>query len=165
MKATHTVRTEAQASYQSDDDAIISRALEIINNRLQKPGAALCSPGAVRDFLRIHLSEEKSEVFSCIFLDSKHAVIAFETLFHGSIGAATVYPREVVKAALKHNAAAMILAHNHPSGDTEPSSEDMTLTKRLKESLSMIDVQVLDHFIVGGSKDSEIFSFAEHSYI
>jgi DNA repair protein RadC len=95
------------------------------------------------------LRHEPHEVFGCLFLDSKHRVLAFEILFHGSIRSADVHPRQVVKRALAHNAAALILCHNHPSGVTDPSQADQHLTKVLKESLRLVDVIVLDHFIIG----------------
>ncbi|GGK05238.1 RadC family protein [Pseudomonas matsuisoli] len=120
--------------------------------------SALESPQAVRDYLKAQLRHEPHEVFACLFLDSKHRVLAFEVLFRGTIDSASVYPRQVVKRALNHNAAALILTHNHPSGVSEPSQSDRVLTHRLKEALGLIDVRVLDHFIVG---DGEPLSMAE----
>lgn len=111
--------------------------------------SVLESPAAVREYLVAQLRHEKHEVFGCLFLDSKHRVLAYEALFQGTIDSASVYPRQVVKRALAHNAAALILCHNHPSGVAEPSQADRVLTLRLKEALSLIDVQVLDHFIIG----------------
>lgn len=103
----------------------------------------------VRDYLKAMLRHEKHEVFACLFLDTKHRALAFEVLFHGSIRSTEVHPRQVVKRALVHNAAALILCHNHPSGVTDPSNADQRLTRLLKNALEMIDVQVLDHFIIG----------------
>lgn len=120
--------------------------------------SALESPQAVRDYLKAQLRHEPHEVFGCLFLDSKHRVLAFEVLFRGTIDSASVYPRQVVKRALSHNAAALILTHNHPSGVSEPSQADRILTQRLKDALGLIDVRVLDHFIVG---DGEPLSMAE----
>ncbi|WP_462380586.1 RadC family protein [Pseudomonas sp. Marseille-QA0892] len=120
--------------------------------------SALESPQAVRDYLKAQLRHEPHEVFGCLFLDSKHRVLAFEVLFRGTIDSASVYPRQVVKRALSHNAAALILTHNHPSGVSEPSQADRVLTQRLKDALGLIDVRVLDHFIVG---DGEPLSMAE----
>lgn len=120
--------------------------------------SALESPQAVRDYLKAQLRHEPHEVFGCLFLDSKHRVLAFEVLFRGTIDNASVYPRQVVKRALSHNAAALILTHNHPSGVSEPSQADRILTQRLKDALGLIDVRVLDHFIVG---DGEPLSMAE----
>ncbi|MET1068745.1 MAG: DNA repair protein RadC [Pseudomonas prosekii] len=124
--------------------------------------SALESPQAVRDYLKSMLRHEPHEVFGCLFLDSKHRVLAFETLFRGSIDTTSVYPRQVVKRALAHNAAAMILCHNHPSGNPEPSQADRMLTRRLQEALELIDVRVLDHFIVG---DGEPLSMAEYGWM
>ncbi|MCY1425563.1 hypothetical protein D9M71_413530 [compost metagenome] len=101
-------------------------------------------------------------MFACLFLDTRHRVLAFEVLFHGSIDGASVYPRQVVKRALAHNAAALILTHNHPSGVAEPSQADRLLTQRLKDALALVDVRVLDHFIVG---DGEPLSMAERGWM
>ncbi|MEO1767170.1 RadC family protein [Thiobacter aerophilum] len=109
---------------------------------------ALCSPQAVRDYLRLRLGPREHEVFAVLFLDAQNRVIAFEELFRGTLKETSVYPREVVKRALHHNAAAVILAHNHPSGVAEPSQADQALTRALKEALALVDVRVLDHFVV-----------------
>lgn len=122
----------------------------------------LTSPAATRDFLSSQLRQHPHEVFACLFLDNKHRVIAYEELFRGTIDGASVHPREVVKRSLHHNAAALILAHNHPSGVTEPSRADQQITQRLKEALNLIDVRILDHFIVG---DGEALSLAERGMI
>ncbi|MDE1168656.1 MAG: DNA repair protein RadC [Pseudomonas sp.] len=111
--------------------------------------SALESPEAVRSYLKSMLRHEDHEVFGCLFLDSKHRPLGFEALFRGSIDSAAIYPRQVIKRALANNAAALILAHNHPSGHNEPSQADFVLTKRLKEALAYVDVRVLDHFIIG----------------
>lgn len=107
------------------------------------------SPGATRRFLQSQLRDSPQEVFAVLFLDQRHRVLAFERLFFGTINQAAVHPREVVKAVLRHNAAAVILAHNHPSGVTEPSSADREITHRLRDALNLVDVRVLDHMIVG----------------
>lgn len=122
---------------------------------------ALQSPCAVRSYLKAMLRHEQSEVFGCLFLDSKHRPLGFEALFRGSISSASVYPREVIKRALANNAAALILCHNHPSGVSEPSKADVILTQRLKTALELVDVRVLDHFIVG---DGEPLSMVEHGW-
>ena len=119
---------------------------------------ALENPQAVRDYLKSMLRHEPHEVFGCLFLDSKHQVLTFEALFRGSIDNTSVHPREVVKRSLANNAAAVILCHNHPSGNSDPSQADRQLTKRLQKALDLIDVRVLDHFIVG---DGEPLSMAE----
>lgn len=122
----------------------------------------LTSPADTRDFLRARLRGYPHEVFACLFLDNRHRVISFDELFTGTIDSASVHPREVVRRALKHNAAAVILAHNHPSGVAEPSNSDQTLTRRLTEALALIDVRVVDHLVIG---DSESVSFAERGLL
>ncbi|MBV4540505.1 MULTISPECIES: RadC family protein [Pseudomonas] len=124
--------------------------------------SAMDSPAAVRRYLKSMLRHEVSEVFGCLFLDSKHRPLAFEILFRGTIDRASVYPREVVRRALQHNAAALILCHNHPSGNCEPSQDDLHLTLSLKRGLGLIDVRVLDHIIIG---DGEPLSMVEHGWI
>lgn len=127
-----------------------------------KRDSALESPQQVRDYLKARLRHEPHEIFACLFLDTRHRVLAFEALFHGTIDGASVYPRQVVKRALAHNAAAVILTHNHPSGIAEPSQADRLLTTRLKDALALVDVRVLDHFIVG---DGEPLSMAEYGWL
>lgn len=116
------------------------------------------SPQSVRHFLLSLLRDQPREVFLGLFLDSQHRLISHEVLFQGTIDSATVHPREVVKAALRHNAAAMIVAHNHPSGVAEPSRADERITERLKDALALVDIRLLDHFVVG---DGEVVSLAE----
>ncbi|MCP8466937.1 DNA repair protein RadC [Pseudomonas sp. ZM23] len=143
----------------------LQAVLEIARRHLAEQlsrDSALESPQAVRDFLKARLRHEPHEVFACLFLDSKHRVLTFEVLFHGSIDCASVYPRQIVKRALAHNAAALILTHNHPSGLTEPSQADCLLTRRIIDALSLVDVRVLDHFIVG---EGEPLSMAEHGWL
>jgi DNA repair protein RadC len=125
-------------------------------------GDALNLPGAVRDYLQLLLRGRQQEVFMAIFLDAQHRVMASEELFSGTLTQTSVYPREVVKRALYHNAAAVIFAHNHPSGVAEPSQSDRMLTDALKQALSLVDVRVLDHFIVAGSG---CLSFAERGMV
>ncbi|RAM74939.1 hypothetical protein GT37_25175 [Pseudomonas putida] len=124
--------------------------------------SAMDSPATVRRYLKAMLRHEVSEVFGCLFLDTKHRPLAFEILFRGAIDRASVYPREVVRRALLHNAAALILCHNHPSGNSEPSQDDVHLTLSLKRGLALIDVRVLDHIIIG---DGEPLSMVEHGWI
>jgi DNA repair protein RadC len=114
-----------------------------------KRDSALESPMQVRTYLKALLRHEPHEVFGCLFLDNKHRVLTFEILFHGSINNAHVHPRQVVKRAMVHNAASLILCHNHPSGITDASQADIELTRRLKDALWLIDVKVLDHVIIG----------------
>jgi len=142
-------------------DQTIARALKILDGRM-RCGSALTSPQTVRDFLRLALAGREHEVFMTIFLDAQHRVLACEELFRGTLTQTSVYPREVVKAALKANAAAVIFAHNHPSGVAEPSGADELLTRQLREALAMIDVKVLDHFIVAGRAT---LSFAERGLL
>jgi DNA repair protein RadC len=127
-----------------------------------KAGEPMNSPKAVKEYLTIHFAGQQYESFVAIFLDAQHRVIEAEDLFKGTLTQTSVYPREVVKAALKHNAAAVIFAHNHPSGATEPSQSDRLLTDALKQALSLVDVRVLDHFVVAGN---QTMSFAERGLI
>jgi DNA repair protein RadC len=120
------------------------------------------SPQAVRDYLKLQLADLAHEVFAVLFLDAQHRLIAYEPLFRGTLTQTSVYPREVLKRALDHNAAAVLLAHNHPSGVAEPSRADEYLTQTLKTALALVDVRVLDHFVVGRG---EIASFAERGLL
>lgn len=122
----------------------------------------LTSPQAVKRYLTAQLRHRDAEVFGCLFLDNQNRLIAFEILFNGTIDGASVYPREVVRKVLKHNAAAVIFAHNHPSGICEPSRADHAITQRLKDALALIDVRVLDHLIIG---EHEPLSFAEQGWL
>lgn len=139
-------------------DAVIVHALKLMESRLQRHDPTLTSPHAVRDYLRLRIADREHEVFVCLFLDSQHRLIAAEELFCGTLAQTSVYPREVVKAALRHNAAAAIFAHNHPSGVAEPSRADELLTQALKQALSLVDIRTLDHFVVAGTN---VISFAE----
>lgn len=139
----------------------LQAVLEMARRALQEQmscGDALNSPRAVREYLQLLLNGRQQEVFVVLFLDAQHRVIAAEELFQGTLTQTSVYPREVVKRALYHNAAAVILAHNHPSGVAEPSQSDQLLTDALKQALQLVDVRVLDHFIVAGMNGC---SFAE----
>lgn len=151
------ILNQETGAYLADDD-VIRMAIGIINHRFSLKRASLNSPQAVRDWLRLSLPGKEREVFCCAFLDAQHRVIALETLFEGTLTQTSVYPREVVKAALHHNAAAVIFAHNHPSGIAEPSHADELLTRSLKSALALVDVGVIDHFIIAGSSH---LSFAE----
>ena len=141
--------------------AVLEMAKRHFNEVLQR-GSALTSPEITRAYLSAQLRGYSYEVFACLFLDNQHRVIKLDELFRGTIDGASVYPREVVKQALYHNAAAVIFAHNHPSGITEPSSADKHITEKLKQALSLFDIRVLDHFIIG---DGEPYSFAEHGHL
>ena len=141
--------------------AVIEMAQRALGEKL-KQGVALNTPKAVRDYLRLRLHNRPHEVFVGVFLDEQHRVLAVDDLFSGTLTQTSVYPREVVKRALHHNAAAVIFAHNHPSGVSEPSRADETLTATLKRALALVDVRVLDHFVVGA--DSTM-SFAERGLL
>lgn len=149
----------------SEKAARIAASLELARRVLREElstGNALSSPRAVRDYLRLALAGREHEVFVVLLLDAQHRVIAIEELFRGSLTQTSVYPREVVKLALRHNAAALIFAHNHPSGVAEPSNADELLTRTLKQALSLVDIQTLDHFIVAGGATT---SFAERGLL
>ena len=156
-------KSEDPPPYLAADDAIISQALDILMQRMRQPTHVFSSPSAVRDYLRIKLAELPHEVFCCVWVDAQNRLIDCEELFRGTLTQTSVYPREVVKSALQHNAAAVILAHNHPSGVPEPSRADEALTRELKDALRYVDVRVLDHFIVAGGGIP--LSFAERGLI
>lgn len=137
--------------------AVLEMGRRHLQETLQR-GNALTSPDATRHFLSAKLRDLPHEVFACLFLDNRHRILAFEELFRGTLDGASVYPREVIKRCLSHNAAAVIFAHNHPSGIAEPSQADQSLTQRLKKALSLIDIRVLDHLVIG---DGQIASLAE----
>ena len=147
----------------TSDDAVIESALKILEKKISycTDSPSLTSPQASKDYVKLQLSRYEHEVFACLWMDNRNRVINFNKLFRGTIDGASVYPREVVKAALKHNAAAVIFAHNHPSGVAEPSHADEQITKRLKDALALIDVRVLDHLVVG----DEVISFAERGLL
>ena len=120
------------------------------------------SPDAVRQYLSLKLRHLDHEMFACLFLDNKHRVLDYQEMFRGTLSSASVYPREIVKACLAINAAAIILAHNHPSGVADPSEADISLTEQIKKALALIDVRVLDHLVIGSGKP---FSFAERGLV
>jgi DNA repair protein RadC len=142
-------------------DEIIAAAREQMSRSVRR-GTSLSSPRATRDYLTLKLGTLEREIFVVLFLDKRHRLISYEEMFQGTIDGASVYPREVVKEALKHNAAAVILAHNHPSGVADPSTADEAITRRLREALALIDVRVLGHLIIAGG---EIMSFAERGLL
>lgn len=145
--------------------ARLAAAVELARRALAeglRSSSALTSPGAVRDFLRLTLHGKEHEVFMCIWLDAQHRVISCEELFRGTLTQTSVYPREIVKAALKSNAAAVLFAHNHPSGVAQPSQADELLTRNLKDALALIDCKVLDHFVVA---KNHALSFAERGLL
>ncbi len=144
--------------------ALLQATLEIARRHFAEAldhGSVLTSPSSTSDYLMAQLKDYQHEVFACLFLDNQHSVIKFEEMFRGTIDGASVYPREIVKKALSYNAAAVIFAHNHPSGNSEPSQADKQITQKLKQALSLFDIRVLDHFIIGEGS----FSFASHGLI
>lgn len=141
--------------------AVMEMARRHFKESLQR-GDVLSSPDITRAYLSAQLRGYSYEVFACLFLDNQHRVIQLTELFRGTIDAASIYPREVAKQALHHNAAAVIFAHNHPSGIAEPSLADKHITEKLKQAMALFDIRVLDHFIIG---DGEPYSFAEHGLI
>ncbi|QEA13781.1 JAB domain-containing protein [Comamonas flocculans] len=144
------------------DRAVIERALSILGSYLGSPGAVLDNPQAVREYLRLQLAGEPIERFAVLYLNSQHRGIAFECHAIGTLTQSVVHPREIAEAAMRHRAASVVLAHNHPSGNTEPSRADETLTQTLKHALAWINVRVLDHVIVGGDR---ALSMAERGLI
>jgi len=140
--------------------AVVEMSRRYLEEKIHR-GDAMDNVSDVKNYLKSRLQDYPFEVFSCLFLDNKHRVIEYEELFRGTIDGASVHPREVVRRVLHHNAAAIILAHNHPSGFAEPSESDKVITNKLKQAMVMIDVRVLDHFIVG----DEIVSFAERGLL
>jgi DNA repair protein RadC len=146
-----------EASFQE----VLDAARSALAKRVRR-GTGFTSPRITADYLRVRLSTLDHEVFCVIYLTKRHQFIACEDLFRGTIDGASVYPREVLKAALKHNAAAVILAHNHPSGVAEPSQADLDITRQLKKALDLVDIRVLDHLIIAGG---DTVSFAERGLV
>lgn len=142
--------------------AVIDAALTILGGYLRQPEQTLHTPDAVSQYLRLHLGAETRELFAVMFLDSQYRLTAFEVMFTGTLTQTSVYPREIVKAALSHDAAAVVLAHNHPGGSVQPSRADEALTQSLKGALALVDVRVLDHVIVSAS---DALSMAERGLI
>ena len=143
----------------TSDDQIIERALTILFNRIVSPNVVTSSPAMVKQFLIVKLAQEEREIFGVLWLNAANAIIACEDLFFGTLTQAYVYPREVVKSALKHNAAGAIYFHNHPSSlNTQPSEADKRITEQLKNALDVVEVRSLDHIIVAGTQTC---SFAE----
>ncbi len=144
-----------------DDDNTINKAREILSQRLYH-SPALTHSDDTASFLALKLGQREQEVFAVILLNNQHQVIQYLEVFTGTINETSIYPREVVKLALKHNAAATILAHNHPSGLAEPSAADKSITTRLQQALALVDVTVLDHVVVGGGNT---VSFAQRGWL
>ena len=136
---------------------VIELALEVLCRRYQ-PGEPIDNPGRMRDYLQLRLSEREHEIFAVAFLDNRHRVLRFEELFRGTVDGCSVHPRVIVQMALKVNAAAVILAHNHPSSVPDPSQADRKITQKIQEALALVDIRVLDHFIL---TRQSVLSFAE----
>jgi len=147
MATVHTL--DHPSTIRAREDAIITEAKAILDRRLFTRGRDLHSPDDVRDYFKFKLAPELNEVFAGIFVDTRHRLIAFEVLQFGTIDAASISPRHVAQRCLAHNAAAVIVAHNHPSGNPEPSPADYRLTERLRDALAMLEIRLLDHFVVG----------------
>lgn len=154
---------DQQAQRQREkEDKLIARAKRLLLKRLNSNCELLTSVTEVRNYLVLQLANKHNEVFGCLFLDNKHRLLEYRELFFGTIDGCSVYPRIVVQEALRVNAAAVIFAHNHPSGVAEPSQSDLRITERLTQALELIDVRVLDHFVVGAD---EVLSFAAHGLL
>ena len=138
-------------------DAILEAARSVVDQRMQR-GDSFGDPKASSAFFQAKLAGLEREVFAAVMLDTRHRMIEYVELFHGTIDGAEVHPREVVRRALRCNAAAMIVAHNHPSGSTEPSAADRAVTARLKQALALVDVRLLDHIVVGGTTTTSLAS-------
>ncbi|MEI8061645.1 MAG: DNA repair protein RadC [Candidatus Berkelbacteria bacterium] len=156
------VRDQASRRYRRAQPTEIVDAAQVAINELFPQGTFMDSIHTVRTFLTTRISTREREVFLCLFLDNKHRLIQAEELFLGSIDSSPVFPREVVKRALHFNCAAVIFAHNHPSGNQEPSPADFAITRRLKEALALVEVRVIDHFVIGGTRS---VSLAERGHL
>ncbi len=161
MRVDDVVVPNRTLSSGTSDDALIEQALAILARRIYATDT-LAAPGAVRDYLRLLLAGREHEVFVAVLLDAQNRVLSCEELFRGTLTQTSVYPREVVKVALAANAGAVIFAHNHPSGVSEPSRADELLTQQLKSALALVDIKVLDHFVVAGG---ESMSFSERGLL
>jgi DNA repair protein RadC len=161
MKFQTLYTTDIAGYREATPDEILSAAREHMSRRVRR-GTSLNSPKATRDYLSLKLGTLEKEVFAVLFLDKRNRLISYQEMFQGTIDGASVHPREVVKEALKQNAASVILAHPHPSGVSEPSAADEAITHRLREALALIDIRVLDHVIVAGG---DTFSFAERGLL
>ncbi|XNS90152.1 DNA repair protein RadC [Vibrio cyclitrophicus] len=144
----------------SELNELLERAADALATKYRREGT-FTNPTNVKEYLKLKLGAHDREVFAVMFLDNQHQLISFEELFFGTIDAASIYPREVLKAALNHNAAAVVFAHNHPSGVAEPSQADRRITQRLVDVLKLVDIRVLDHIVVG----EDCVSFAEKGWV
>lgn len=153
---------DGSAYREAESHDVIREAQVLISRRFRAGAPVLTRPHEIPKFLKLHLGSLDHEVFCCFYLDAGHRLIAFEELFRGTVDCAQVHPRDVLRQALQHNATSVIFAHNHPSGRLEPSPADDFITRRLKDLLALMDVRVIDHFIVSHSGH---YSFAEHALL
>lgn len=163
----HKVKNEEPAEYRAtrvttDEERVIAEALSILEKRVTRLSDVMGSPADVRRFLTLEMAGLEHELFSVMWLDTQNRLIAFEEMFRGTLSQTSVYPREVLKAAVRHNAGAVVFCHNHPSGIPYPSRADELLTTELKNALKYLEVRVLDHIIVAGV---DTYSFAEHGLL
>jgi DNA repair protein RadC len=153
---------QANSRLSADEEQILAQARAILLQLAGTSGVCLTAPSATREYLKTMLAPQERELFMVLALDNRHRLIASDILFAGTIDGASVHPREVVKCALRHNAAAVIFAHNHPSGVAEASQADELITRRLRDALALVDIRTLDHLVVGAG---QILSFAEKGLI
>ena len=144
------------------EQRVIRRAMRLQEKYQRNPGESFHSSDATKTWLQLHLARQEREMFVVLYLDNQNRLLEHETLFLGTINSTEVHPREIVKSALRHNAAAVILAHNHPSGVTEPSRADRLITTNIVKTLDLVKVRVLDHFIIGAG---DVLSFAERGWL
>jgi DNA repair protein RadC len=152
---------EADTYHEATHDQVLDAAKTALARRFRVGSPLLKTPSSIRDYLLVHLSGLPNEVFGCLYLNAKHRLLGIEELFRGTIDGASVHPREVVRGCIVHNAAELIVYHNHPSGDLSPSAGDEAVTQRIREAVRLIDVRLIDHWIFGTST----FSFAEHGLL
>ncbi|NLS54544.1 RadC family protein [Hafnia alvei] len=150
------------ATLAPSEQKTIRKALTLLERQLREPGASFTSTTAARDWLRLHMAGLEREAFVVLFLDNQNRLITHEPLFTGTINHTQIHPREVVKSSLKHNAAAIIVAHNHPSHEAEPSHADRQITTRLKQALDLVEIRLLDHWVIGGMA---VVSFTERGWL
>ena len=162
MTVPAAAKKQAIVTKLEQEDAVIAQALSILARRIKKIDVAANSPNAIKSYLVCRFGRHEQEVFSILWLDVKNRLIEHEILFYGTLTHCAVYPREIVKSGLRVNAASSVLVHNHPSGQPEPSEADHMLTKAIGSALGMVDIRVLDHIIVAGTRTH---SFAEHGQI
>ncbi|MEO3991376.1 RadC family protein [Pseudocitrobacter cyperus] len=145
-----------------NEQRIIRRAMRLLEKYQHQPSEQFLSASCTKSWLQLYLARQEREVFVVLYLDNQHRLLEHETLFLGTISHTEIHPREIVKSALRHNAAAVIIAHNHPSGITDASEADKRITSRIVNALDLIEVRVLDHFIIG---NGEVLSFAEQGWL